>query len=60
LFGRAGSRRAQGDYDINLTFNQFRSDFTEPILLVFSKSALNADIVSLCVTKRSQPYDQRV
>ena len=60
LFGRTGSRRAQGDNDINLMLNQFNSDFTEPIRLVFSKFALEDDIVSFGVTKLSQPCDQGI
>jgi len=31
LFGRTGSRRAQGDNDINLMLNQFNINFTESI-----------------------------
>jgi hypothetical protein len=48
LFGRTGSRRAQGDNDINLMLNQFNGDFTEPIWLVFSKFALEADCLLRC------------
>ena len=59
LFGRTGSRRAQGDNDINLMLNQFNSDCSSRSGL-YSKFALEADIVSFAVTKLSQPCDQGI